>query len=52
MIRVVSTAAGSIIGPTVEKIDRMLACPSDRYMMDPGDIDALLDARLQLVSET
>jgi hypothetical protein len=48
-VKTVSTAAGTIIRPTVKAIDRMLACPSDRYMMDPGDVDVLLDARLELM---
>ena len=50
-VKTVSTAAGTIIRPTVEAIDRMLACPSDRYMMDVGDVDTLLDARLELTAD-
>jgi hypothetical protein len=49
--RTVATAAGVIIGPTIEKIDCMLASPSDRYMFDIGDADTLLDARLELMRD-
>jgi hypothetical protein len=49
--RTVSTAAGTIIGPTIAKIDQVLSEPSSRYMFDLGDLDRLLDARLELMAE-
>ena len=45
-----STAAGTIFRPTIKSIDRMLADPSGRYMMLPGDVDKLLDYRLELMA--
>ena len=50
-ILTVSTAAGTIIRPTVEAIDQMLSQPSSRYMFDIGDADRLLDARLVLAAD-
>lgn len=47
---VVSTAAGTLIRPTIKAIDQMLSDISSRYMFLPGDEDKLLDARLALRS--
>lgn len=38
-----------MINPDIHAIDLKLASPSDRYMMMPGDVDRLLDARLVLM---
>ena len=47
-VKMVSTAAGTLIRPTVAAIDLMLSDISARYMFVPGDADKLLDARLVL----
>jgi hypothetical protein len=49
-VPLVSTAAGTLIRPTVAAIDLMLSSASSRYMFLPGDQDKLLDARLALTS--
>ncbi len=49
-VPLVSTAAGTLIRPTVKAIDLMFSSISSRYMFLPGDQDKLLDARLALTS--
>lgn len=45
------TAAGVMLGTiTIERIDEHLSCPSNRAMFIAGDVDRLLDARLELMA--
>ncbi len=47
----VTTAAGTIVRPTIADIDRMLGSVYARAKFAPGDVDRLLDARLVLMAE-